>query len=206
MVRFFEMRAIARQRKLENENMFYDVEQENIMDMAAFIDQAKAKARKKKSDGVGAEVDEESKDGSVYLDELDMTSPNVIKAKPSPRSDTKGAPEFGSPSGYDADGMEGASPDPLARKLEGIAEETKDLDELDPDYEKGRMQEAKPMWGSPTIHNTDGMGEDFIGSISYETNRPMEPIKGPPIAASNFRIYGPATTGAKASIEQDYDG
>merc|ERR1711871_1793969 len=100
VVRFFEMRAIARQRKLENENMFYDVEQENIMDMAAFIEQAKTKARKKNSGGVGTEIDEESKDGSVYLDELDMTSPNVIKAKPSPRSDTKGGPEFGSPSGY----------------------------------------------------------------------------------------------------------
>ena len=60
---------------------------------------------------MGSEFDEESKDGSVYLDELDAASPDAIRAKPE-----------ASPSGYDGD----YSPDPAARKLEGIAEETKE--------------------------------------------------------------------------------
>jgi hypothetical protein len=195
VIRFFERRAAEERRRQENEYMFYDVEQENILDMQAFVDEKKKKARELRRMQRGTDDDEESKDGSVYLDELDMASPDQIRKKPS-------EDDFMSPGGYDADG----SPDNVmggrrGNKLDGIHEEDGDFS---PDNEIGGHT-AKPLWGSPTIHAIDGLGEDFVGSIAYETNRPIEPIKGPPIAASNFRIYGPTTGGAKQGIESDYE-
>ena len=67
---------------------------------------------------------------------------------------------------------------------------------------------AKPLWSSPTIHALGdgyGLGNDFIGSIAYETNRPIVPIHGPPIAASNKRIYGPEMTADKKDIGDEYE-
>ena len=90
IIRFFERQAAERKRRKENENMFYEVEQENILDLAAFSDEKKRKAKRE-----GKEFDDESKDGSVYLNELDMVSPDVTKIKP-------GSPRGGE-DGYEAD-------------------------------------------------------------------------------------------------------
>merc|ERR1711871_1844851 len=166
IIRFFERQAAERARRKANENMFYEVEQDNIMDQTAFSDEKKKKAKREGRDY----PDDESKDGSVYLNELDMASPDAT--------------------------------------LQGIDEGDDYGDDLDAEISpmhRQPPQEAKPIWGSPTIHAMDGLGSDFVGSIAYETNRPIAPIKGPPISASNFRIYGPATTGDKGSIENDYE-
>jgi hypothetical protein len=67
------------------------------------------------------------------------------------------------------------------------------------------MEVAKPMWGGPSIRAMAGLGDEFIGSVSYETNRPIVPIHGPPIAASNKRIFGPEITAPKIDMDADYE-
>ena len=67
------------------------------------------------------------------------------------------------------------------------------------------MEVAKPMWGGPAIRAMEGLGDEFIGSVSYETNRPIMPIHGPPIAASNKRIFGPEMTAPKIDMDEDYE-
>jgi len=167
-----EARKAAIARKKANENMFYEVAQETLMDLKVFEE---------------SEKDDEKMDGSVYLNELDMTSPNNIKRKP-----VSGSKYEASPSGNDAGGE-------LDERWEG--------DVLQSPQAHPQQQATKPMWAASTIHNLQDAvdSQAFLGQMtSYETNRIMLPIKGPPIASSNKRIYGPEFQASKKNIDDEY--
>ena len=136
---WIEARKAAVARKKANENMFYEVAQETLMDLKPFDEK---------------EEDDEKMDGSVYLDELDMKSPNNIKQKP-----VSGSKYEVSPGGYDAGGE-------LDERWDGAVTQSPQA--------HAQQQATKPMWAASTIHDLQDavQDQDFLGQItSYETNR-----------------------------------
>ena len=158
-------RRAAIARKKANENMFYEVAEETLEDLKAF-------------------EDDDKMDGSVYLNEMDMASPNVVKNKPQSSEKLQI-----SPGGYTA-----GTDDNLDQRLDLRVTAS-------PAHTFSPEQPIRPMWAATTIHNLqESLGSEFIGkAASYETNRTILPIKGPPIAASNKRIYGPEIQAQKQS-------
>jgi hypothetical protein len=64
--------------------------------------------------------------------------------------------------------------------------------------------EELPYWSGALIY--DGLKtDDFFNKPSFETNRPMEKISGPPIASSNNKVYGPGVTASKGGGDVDMD-
>jgi hypothetical protein len=64
--------------------------------------------------------------------------------------------------------------------------------------------EELPYWSGALIY--DGLKtDDFFSKPSFETNRPMEKISGPPIASSNNKVYGPGVTASKGGGDVDMD-
>jgi len=170
-------RKAAIERRRANENMFYEVSQETLKDV---------------KDADEDELDEKI-DGSVYLGELDHKTPNKHMKKP------QGGPV--SP----LDGVEGVKAEGLSPGYEGGNE----LDNIwnSPVQPHAEQRATKPMWAADSIHNLGQQGtQNFIGSVNaFETNRTIAPIKGPPIAASNKRLYGPEIQASKKDISDEFD-